>query len=257
MEPNKQAAAEEIEIASDFYLKDVCSDEFPELSFKQFTSYDFVYDSPFPVRVSGAYYEVRGRDSNEATTIYDDIEATIYRDVKMVVEAKQSAPQFSFDRWQMPFAVSDHPFTASRQLKHQRAMGSTFPFLELAEIPYLETNIVGRRAASGSSLSRNFVSTLNFLTTRGENVWGRDNSHEERQKARELRLSTTGTEYERPQPIGDDELTALRRIPMGEKLSLSTLDGYLLISLGKPARFIAVIDINKDAVGLCACKGGL
>lgn len=88
-------------------------------------------------------------------------------------------------------------------------------------------------------------------------MWGRGGGYEERQKARELRLATTGTEYERPQPIGDDDLAALRRIPMGEKLSLSGRGGYLLISLGKPAQFVAAIDTSKDAVGLRACKGDL
>lgn len=249
--------AEAIDFATDLYLKDVCQNDLGELPFKRFKSYDFVYGSPLPVTVSGTYYEVRGKDAADADTIYQEIEATIFRDVEMVVEADQTAPHFSFDRWAVPFAVSDHPFSATRQLQHQRAMGATFPFLDLAEIPFLDPVEAGRPDTSGSYFSRNFISALNFLATRGENMWGRNNSFEDRDKASKLRLSTTGTHYERPLPISDSDLAALKRIPPGEKLLVSSLGHYILILLGKPARFVTAIDKTKDAIGLRACGGKL
>jgi hypothetical protein len=256
-EQPKQKVVKSIDFASDLYLKDVCGDSLSDLPFKRFKSYDFVYDNPFPVRVSGAYYEVRGKDAASADTVYDEIEATIFRDVEMVVEADQTAPHFSFDRWAVPFAVSDHPFSASRQLKHRRAMGATFPFLDLAEISFLDPADTGRPDSGGSNFSRNFISTLNFLATRGEDIWGKANSFEEREKARELRLATTATHYERPLSIRDDDLAALKAIPPGEKLSLHGRGHYILVTLEKPARFVAAIDTGTDAVGLLACKGEL
>ena len=251
----ERAAPEPIDFAADLYLKDACRG-LVELPFKRFVSYDFVYRSPFPVKVSGAYYEVRGRDSADAATVYDEIKATIFRDVEMVVEAEQTAPHFSFDRWFTPFAVSDHPFSASRQLQHQRAMGATFPFLDLAGIPMLDPEETERPDPGRSKFSHRFISVLNFLATRGENEWGRTNGFEEREKARDLRLVTTGTEYERPLPITDDALAALKRIPPGEKLSIGSPGPYILVSLGRPARFVAAIDTSKDAVGLRACEKG-
>jgi hypothetical protein len=253
-QPERPAPAA-IDFASDSYLEHVCRDELEELPFQRFKSYDFVYESPLPVRVSGAYYEVRGRGAADAHTIYQEVVATIFRDVEMVVEADQTAPHFSFDRWAVPFAVSDHPFLASRQLKHQRAMGSTFPFLDLAEIAFLDPVEARRRDTSGSYFSRNFISALNFLATRGENMWGRNNSFEDRGKASKLRLSTTGTHYEHPLLISDDDLAALKRIPPGENLWVSSLGHYILILIGKPTRFVAAIDDTRDAVGLRACEG--
>lgn len=258
-QPAKPAreVAETIDFATDVYLDDVCRDDLGELPFKRFTSYDFVYNSPLPVRVSGAYHEVRGKDAADANTIYQEIEATIFRDVEMVVEADQTAPHFSFDRWAVPFAVSDHPFSASRQLQHRRAMGSTFPFLDLAEVSFLDPADSGRRRSGGSNFSRNFISALNFLASRGENQWGRNDSFDEREKARQIRRAITATEYERPLTIEADDLAALRAIPPGEELSFHGRGNYILISLGKPARFVAAIDATKDAVGLRACEGNL
>lgn len=253
----QQEVARAIDFASDLYLEPVCRDDLGELPFKRFTSYDFVYGSPLPVRVSGTYYEVRTRGAADANTIYQEMVATIFRDVEMVVEAEQTAPHFSFDRWAVPFAVSDHPFSPSRQLQHQRAMGATFPFLDLAEIPFLDPVEAGRPDTGGSHFSRNFISALNFLATRGENLWGRDSSSEDREKATRLRLSTTGTHYERPLPISDDDLAALRRIPLSEKIRLHARGDYVLISLKKPARFVAAIRTTENAVGLRACEGDL
>ena len=251
----RQKPAKAIDFASDPYLKDVCREDLPELRFKRFESYDFVYGSPLPVKVSGAYFEVRGKGAADANTIYQEVEATIFRDVEMVVEAEQTAPHFSFDRWDVPFAVSDHPFSPSRQLQHHRAMGATFPFLDLAEISFLDPVEAGRPDTGGSHFSRNFVSALNFLATRGENLWGRASSFEDREKASKLRLYTTGTHYERALPISDDDLAALKQIASGEKLPLHGRGNYILISLGQPARFVAAIDASKDAVGLLACDG--
>jgi hypothetical protein len=136
-------------------------------------------------------------------------------------------------------------------------MGSTFPFLDLAEIPSLDPVEAGRPDPGRARFSHRFISALNFLATRGENIWGRTKGFDERQSARELRLSTTGTEYERALPITADALAALKRIPSGEKLTIGSRGYYILISLGKPARFVAAIDTSKDAVGLRACGGDL
>jgi hypothetical protein len=46
----------------------------------------------------------------------------------------------------------------------------------------------------------------------------------------------------------------LKRIPPGEKLTVSSPGHYILVSLGQPARFVAAIDPSKDAVGLLACE---
>ncbi|WP_342250905.1 hypothetical protein [Sphingomonas sp. OTU376] len=248
--------AKPIDFASDLYLDNVCEAELQEMRFKKFQSYDFIYESPLPVRVSGSYAEVRAREAGSAATVYDEIEATIFRDVEIEVEAKQVAPDYSFHRWGMPFAVSDHPFSAHRQLKHQRAMGATFPFLDLARIPFRDADDVDQPFPKGNNFSRNFISVLNFLASRGESVWGRGDGFDARQKARELRLGTTGTEYERAQAINGDALAALRRISPAEKFSISIRGSYILISLGRPALFVAAIDTGKDAVGLRACKGG-
>lgn len=250
----ERTAPEAIDFAADVYLEDVCRGKLEGLPFKQFKSKDFIYDSPLPVRVSGAYYEVRGRQAADANTIYQEFKGTIFRDVEMVVEADLTAPHFSFDRWQVPFAVSDHPFSATRQLKHQRAMGTTFPFLDLAKIPFLDSADTERADSGTSHFSRNFVSALNFVATRGENVWGKRNSFDKRDKARKLRMATTATEYERPLSISDDDLAALQDVPPAEKPSLHGRGHYVLISLGKPARFVAAIDTSKNAVGLRACE---
>jgi hypothetical protein len=242
-------APEAIDLAADPYLKDVCRGALTELPFKRFTSYDFIYGSPVPVRVSGAYYEVRGKDAADAATVHDEIEATIFRDVEMVVEAHQTAPQFSFDRWAVAFAVSDHPFSAHRQLQHHRAMGATFPLLDLANLPLPDPANGGRPDAGGPRFSGNFISALNLLATRGENVWGRTDSADGRRKADQVRLATTGTEYERPLPISDGDLAALKAVPAGEKLRVSSRGTYILIVLGKPARFVAAINSDKNAVG--------
>jgi hypothetical protein len=241
------AAPEALDFAADVYLEHVCRDELGELPFKRFQSYDFVYGSPLPVRVSGAYYEVRGKDAADANTIYQEVVATIFRDVEMVVEAEQTAPHFSFDRWDVPFAVSDHPFSPSRQLQHQRAMGATFPFLDLADFE--------RPDSGGPDFSRSFISALNFLATRGENVWGAANSFEEREKARQIRTAMTATDYEQSLPVEAEDLAALRAIPASEDVSVSRSGYYILISLGKPARFVAAIDTSKDSVGFRACTG--
>lgn len=254
--PPQPALPKSIDFAADLYLNDVCGGDTGELPFKRFESRDFIYDSPLPAKVSGEYYEVRGKNAGAAATIYDEIKATIFRDVKIVVEAKQVAPHFSFHEWHMPFAVSDHPFGASRQLKHQRAMGAWFPFLDLANIPFRDSAETGPPNIGRSNFSHRFISAMNFLATRGENIWGRANSFEERQKARELRLATTGTEYEDSLPISVETLAALRRVPPGEKLTLSGRGGYTLLMLGKPADFVAAVDNEIDAVGLRACKKG-
>jgi hypothetical protein len=254
--PPGPALPKPIDFAADLYLNDVCGGDIGKLPFKRFESYDFIYESPLPAKVSGEYYEVRGKNAGAAATIYDEIKATIFRNVKIVVEAKQVAPHFSFHEWHMPFAVSAHPFEASRQLKHQRAMGAWFPFLDLANIPFRDPAKTGSPTTDRSNFSHRFISVVNFLATRGENIWGRANSFEERQKAREIRLATTGTEYEDSLPISTETLAALRRVPPGEKLTLSGRGGYTLITLGEPADFVAAIDDQIDAVGLRACKNG-
>jgi hypothetical protein len=201
------------------------------------------------VSVSGAYYEVRGKDAADAHTIYQEMVATIFRDVEIVVEAEQASPQFSFERWNVPFAVSDHPFSGSRVLQHQRAMGATFPFLDLVDLE--------RSDSAGPNFSRNFLSAMNFLATRGENVWGKTNNFDEREKARQIRGALTATDYEHPMPAEAEDLAALRAIPQGEDVLVSRVGYYILISLGKPARFVAAIDTGKNSVGLRACNGEL
>jgi hypothetical protein len=243
--PVPRDVAKTIDFDSDFYLNDVCQSELVDLPFKRFASYDFIYDSGLPVRVSGSYYEVRGKNAAEAPTIYDEIEATIFRDVEIEVEAEQTAPHFSFDRWDMPFAVSDHPFSEHRQLRHQRAVGATFPFLDLAQFE--------RPDPDRANFSRNFISVLNFLASRGENVWGSGKGFDEREKARELRRATTGTDYERAQVTSGAALDVLKNVPASERLSMAARGNYILVYLGKPAEIIAAVDADDDAVGFIAC----
>jgi hypothetical protein len=249
----QREVAKTIDFAADFQLKDVCRGQLQELRFKKFESYDFIYDSGLPVKVSGSYAEVLAKGAGSAATVYDEIEATIFRDIEIEVEAEQPLPHFSFDKWEKPFAVSDHPFSAHRQLKHHRAMGATFPFLDLANIPFHDAADIEQPFPDGVDFSRNFISVLNFLASRGENIWGRGNGFDEREKARELRLATTGTKYERAQAISNVALDVLKNIPAGEKLSIASLGGHILVYLGKPAKIVAAISADDDAVGYTAC----
>ncbi|MBB4837513.1 hypothetical protein HNP52_000564 [Sphingomonas kyeonggiensis] len=245
--------AEPIDFASDFHLSDLCKAELQEMRFKKFQSYDFIYDSGLPVRVSGSYAEVLAKGAGSAATIYDEVEATIFRDIEIEVEAKQAAPHFSFDTWAMPFAVSDHPFSAHRQLRHQRAMGATFPFLDLARIPFHDADDVDQPFPKGNNFSRNFISVLNFLATRGENIWGRGDGFDARQKARELRLGTTGTKYERAQVISSKFLDVLRNVPPKEKIAIAYVGDDIVAHLGKPIIIAAAISTIDDAVGFTEC----
>jgi hypothetical protein len=251
----KRDVAKTIDFAADFVLKDVCGGTLQEARFKKFESYDFIYDSGLPVRVSGSYLEVLAKGAGSASTIYDEVEATIFRDIEIEVEAEADdiMPHFSFSRKEKPFAVSDHPFSAHRQLRHQRAMGSPFPFLDLAKIPFHEADEVDLSHRGGPNFSRNFISVLNFLASRGENSWGISNSFDEREKARQLRIATTGTKYERPQSISGAALGVLRNIPASEKLSVDYAGDYIVVYLGKPAKVVAAIGTEEDVVGFTAC----
>jgi hypothetical protein len=253
----ERIAVKSIDFDGDLYLKDVCRDTLSELPFKRFESSDFIYDSPLPAQVSGAYYEVRAWDVPGAETVYEEIQATIFRDVKIVFGSSKAAPNFSLPNWDKAFAVSNYPFSETRELRYTDFFDvGIFPFLPLAGIPYHETSESELPDTGGSNFSLNFISVLNFLASRGVSELGRDIKQEERDEARNIRLATTGSRFERWHTISKADLMALRRIPLDERPSISSAGSYILISLGKPTQFIAAIDVKNDAVGLRACNSG-
>lgn len=247
-QPNshQQEVVEQVHFLEDPYLEGICEQDILPVQFQTFSSEDFIYDSPIPVRVSGEYYEFIDTSYSSPSTVYEEISATIFRNLKIEVLEEEYSPQFSTNLWMAKYSISDFPFLEHRQLRYRRAMGASFPFDVLS---------VERRGAERDGFfSENFISIVNIVDRHFLERTRELGGTSDQGAVRSYFFEATGMSYVRDQQNIREIEEKLQLVQLSSRdIIFSARGEFLIMKLSSEPLAIIVVSSVEDVAELVIC----